>query len=220
MGYALPQHLSFCASGDEVVFLDLRRDRYFRLAPPLLNDFNALRNGGPFDQPRALVAAGIVVETPELNTAIRPTEGVAPRRSILEDSAAPHAQSLDATAAVAMALWATRRELKIRPFARVIADLRARKARQALRPRSRRNPDVETASRTFLMARSALPIPSICLLDSLALCRRLTAQGLESDLILGVCPSPFRAHAWVQHDEVVLNDTLDVARMHSPILVI
>ena len=59
-----------------------------------------------------------------------------------------------------------------------------------------------------------------CLLDSLALMLFLTHRRLPARWVIGVADRPFRAHAWVQARELVLNDLHDHVRRFTPILVV
>lgn len=59
-----------------------------------------------------------------------------------------------------------------------------------------------------------------CLFDSLALIFYLTSRRLPARWVIGVADRPFRAHAWVQAQELVLNDRHDHVRQFTPILVV
>lgn len=62
-------------------------------------------------------------------------------------------------------------------------------------------------------------LPGNCLSQSLALNRLLRQRGIEPALRLGVrLTGPrFDAHAWVEHDGRVLNDTQDVHTRFTPL---
>jgi Transglutaminase-like superfamily len=59
-----------------------------------------------------------------------------------------------------------------------------------------------------------------CLFDSLVLSAFLIRQGVPCRLMIAVAIKPFLAHAWVQIDNLVLNDTAEHAQMFAPILAI
>jgi hypothetical protein len=59
-----------------------------------------------------------------------------------------------------------------------------------------------------------------CLLDSVVLTEFLIRQGHRPMLLLGVRTKPFLAHAWVQMDDCVLNDSLEHAQTLTPIAAI
>jgi hypothetical protein len=55
-------------------------------------------------------------------------------------------------------------------------------------------------------------LPSSCLARSLALCHLLERQGIGADLCIGVRQEngQIAAHAWVEYQDVILNDDVDV----------
>ncbi|MND52856.1 hypothetical protein D3C81_514100 [compost metagenome] len=57
-----------------------------------------------------------------------------------------------------------------------------------------------------------------CLLKSMALKYFLNLNGFNTDLIIGVRANPFFAHAWLQIDNVVLNDDIDKVGDYQPIM--
>ncbi len=59
-----------------------------------------------------------------------------------------------------------------------------------------------------------------CLFDSLVLAIFLTKRMVPCTFMIGVATKPFLAHAWVQIDEFVLNDTAEHVQMFTPILAI
>jgi hypothetical protein len=59
-----------------------------------------------------------------------------------------------------------------------------------------------------------------CLYDSLALLEFLARYGIYPDWVFGVQTRPFAAHCWVQHGEIVFNDTVEHVTGYTPIMVI
>jgi hypothetical protein len=72
----------------------------------------------------------------------------------------------------------------------------------------------------FLETRRLVPFPRVCLHDSLAMKAYLRRRGVASSLVFGVALNPFSAHCWLQIGSTVLNDTLDRAVRHTPILAV
>jgi len=64
------------------------------------------------------------------------------------------------------------------------------------------------------------PFPGNCLSQSLALARLLRRRGVTPTLRLGVrlAGPTFDAHAWVEHNGRVLNDTQDVHTRFTPLV--
>jgi hypothetical protein len=59
-----------------------------------------------------------------------------------------------------------------------------------------------------------------CLQDSLALVTFLASEGSRAHWVIGVKTRPFGAHSWVQSGETVLNDVHENVRRYRPILVV
>lgn len=59
-----------------------------------------------------------------------------------------------------------------------------------------------------------------CLLDSLVLTSVLRRYHISATLYIGVALMPFSAHAWVQMDCCVLDDSVDHVRSYTPIVVV
>lgn len=61
--------------------------------------------------------------------------------------------------------------------------------------------------------------PARCLVRSLALCRLLARHGVASEVRIGVRRAGFEldAHAWVERDGVVLNDSARVSETFIPL---
>ena len=57
-----------------------------------------------------------------------------------------------------------------------------------------------------------------CLLD-LVFLAVLRKYDIPATINIGVAPMPFKAHAWVQIDDVVLDDSVEHVREYTPILV-
>lgn len=60
-------------------------------------------------------------------------------------------------------------------------------------------------------------VDTICLLDSLALLAFLRRRGHTATLVFAVNLTPFGAHCWVEHDGIILNDTLGSTQTFLPI---
>jgi hypothetical protein len=48
----------------------------------------------------------------------------------------------------------------------------------------------------------------------------MIAKGIRPDVVLGVQLGPFSAHCWVQHEDRLVNDRVDMVRTFTPILVL
>ncbi len=69
-------------------------------------------------------------------------------------------------------------------------------------------------------AQPFFPGTARCLTSSLFLLHFLHAQGFAARWVFGVKTYPFEAHCWVEHGDVVLNDSLEHVRSFTPIVAI
>ncbi len=56
-----------------------------------------------------------------------------------------------------------------------------------------------------------------CLQRAIAMIRRCLRVGHNPSLVIGVRINPFTAHCWVQQDLTVVGDSIDIARIYTPI---
>lgn len=59
-----------------------------------------------------------------------------------------------------------------------------------------------------------------CFLDSFTLIEFLALQGIFPRWVFAVRTAPFAAHCWVEHEGIVLNDTVDYVGQFTPIMYI
>jgi hypothetical protein len=59
-----------------------------------------------------------------------------------------------------------------------------------------------------------------CLFEALALGQFLAEFSLHPHWVFGVQARPFAAHCWLQHEDIVLNDTVDHVSRYAPIMVV
>lgn len=215
--------MSYCRVDDYLVFLDVRRDRYFRLPSPLEQAFVAQSNG--WECARAdlnrLVEIGILTDAMSLQNRLANPHFTIPQRSAVEQSRRaekPRATSL--LDALALTL-ATRWQLKTRALKDVLTALvsyRECRTEQAdVESNNLAREQLVEASAMFRRARLYVPVDTSCLLDSIALVKFLARRGLYASIVFGVACDPFSAHCWVQAGTFVLNDTVGNAKAFTPI---
>ncbi|WP_034161478.1 lasso peptide biosynthesis B2 protein [Sphingomonas sp. ERG5] len=219
MSYALRAGLSFCRVEERLLFLDLIVDRYFCLSTEAERAFFRLYRAEPLDaadQARLarLIAAGLIVDSGR--AMIAPCPAAPPVTYSLID--APTAERRVAGCAAALlSLSLARIELRIAGMARALARISRRKHRL------RRDACFERVARVaaaFEAANALVSAHDRCLPRSLAVAHRLIDVGAAPDLVLGVKLAPFRAHAWIQCGEALVNERLEVVRQFTPILVL
>lgn len=217
MALRVPEHLAFCLAPGGVMFLDRRRDRYFGLPRDLDEAFstlvgNAFQGLADAAMITRLEALGVIEDGPVL---IERAQMPALTSSLPDQmpSASRQATFLELFA-VASAVFQARQRLRRYPLNDVLAGLT-----DPIRPVDN-TLGLLAKTGVFARARHLVPIRPVCLLDSVALRIFLSRYHHRPALVFGVVREPFAAHCWLQHDKMVLNDHLDHARQHTPILVI
>lgn len=227
MPWQLHHDVSYCRLDDRLIFLDIRKDRYFRLSPALERNFLRFLAGdaGSGADISALARHGLVacVPTGAENVPVQPV--IAPARSAVEEQQPTSRIGTTSAAAVLATVVHTRLQLATRPLAAVLLAMRRyRDARARVtsssEPLTQIDRDVEHAAAVFRIVRPYIPIETRCLIDSISLVRYLASRALHTQLVFGVACDPFSAHCWVQAGKLVLNDTLGSTQAHAPIRVI
>lgn len=76
----------------------------------------------------------------------------------------------------------------------------------------------EVVAHRIAAAAAFLPIRALCLEQSLALFWSLRSMHLDAQLVLGVQPYPFLAHAWVEYRQQAVAESFDKVASLVPIL--
>lgn len=235
--YALAEHVFVCVNGEHLVLLDLKEDRYWALEASATSGLGSLVGGWPVKAADEINAAA---PTPETQAAIDVLRG----RGLLTDSVPPGKDATPVVATVparelitapehaaggaAGSWWSfvaasaqAKIALRTRAFERVIRRVRERKAALGTQAAPL---DVEHARKlvtTFMHHRVFLfSSKNECLYDSLALLEYLARHGIHADWVFGVQTRPFAAHCWVQHGDIVFNDTVEHVSGYTPIMVV
>ncbi|WP_066793588.1 lasso peptide biosynthesis B2 protein [Sphingomonas soli] len=206
MGWTLAPEVSFCDAGKYLVFLDLRRDRYFCLPAEVdaatriwLTD----QTGAP---PNALVRNRLLVSAEAPAREIRACDTRTAADDLTQGSAPVTAAMLGRAV---IASVSARASLRMRSLVRVLQDLPP--------PGAPADRELHAACLSFRAARRLLPIRLNCLSGSVALLRYLGPHTPRPTLVFGVTLAPFRAHCWVQDATYVLNDDIDTVSRFVPI---
>lgn len=216
MPLVLRPGLSWCLCAEQVVFLDLARDRYFCLPEALGEDFQHWASGealGHAEQ-EALVAAGL----------LEPGEGeplAATRyQSARRDLAIEHkdiANPVDVLIAAAGQLRA-RRWLRRRQLLDIAASLAQCRAPRQGKPNDETR--LHEIARAFLISAALVRAADQCLPRAIAAYRLCLRHGIDAAMIFGVRLHPFAAHSWVQVGDAVVVGDLEQVRLYAPILVL
>lgn len=192
MDYYLAPDVHACCSGDLIVFLDVRRDRYFA-SPRDVFELDVL-------------ARRLCVRNEEGHR----WAGKVQAQGLACDSAPNHQAPASLVsplflpqpiAFVSSLLWAGRAVDTRSALCGALSSLRARRAQL---PRSAERAAAEAAK--FVAWRPLWPRPFVCLHDTLALSWFLSARGAVCDVVFGVQGQPFAAHCWAEAEGELLND--------------
>jgi len=209
----LNNHVRFCEVEGQLVFLDLKADRYFSLPPEAQEAFvSLLRGESGGQQIEALCASGLLVDAPA-GRPLAATFHTPPANSFLEDGET--GQGLGPVAEVLFLVLIARHAVQRKRLPRLLASSLHVSGPAGRGPREKR----DRALGQFLRARRAVPVAPNCLYDSLALRRFLQRRSIPADLVIGTKLHPFAAHCWLQDGGTILNDSLAAARGFSPILI-
>lgn len=219
MGLVLRDGISFCETSGRLLFLDVRRDRYFCLALPTEAAFQRLvrrtPNSGDEQVEKRLLADGLLCAVAGDVVPI-PCALPMPVASALD-----HAETRRPTGQTGALLRLAGSELSLR-----FLGLR-RALRAVARHKARVRPTVGLSNAVIaepgldFHAAALLASPlDRCLPRSIATAHRYFSLGIRVDLVIGVKLQPFAAHCWVQQGEVLLNDRTDTVRNFTPILAI
>ncbi|MET3473248.1 hypothetical protein ABIC78_003798 [Novosphingobium sp. 1529] len=210
--------IAWCQVGARVVVIDIARDTYLHLSPPLVEALHVLRSGsahgdGPADRFERLARIGLCdadFSRPVAPTILGVPERDLPPRGINARRRAPWAMGT-ALARIVIARLAVR----MIPLRVLVAWIRRLQAR----PSPYRPPDSEAIQTAlFVRARQLIPAQGTCLPDSIALLHFLRARGIACRMVLGVRLDPFEAHCWVQSADAILGDTHERVACFTPIL--
>ncbi len=215
MGFALRPGLHFCEAASSFIFLDLKKDRYFRLPARLEDHFRNLVD----DPLSAGSAAPPLIEAGVLRPAIF-------RQSLSRPRLVAGASGLDALGAgrpggfeVARALASdigVSQQLRLGRLAALIASYENSKVGRTLATPLKDEGPIRVV-RAYESAKLFRASANRCLSRSLAMARRLAGLRCDALLVIGVRAQPFAAHAWVQSGDIVLNETPDEVSRYTPI---
>jgi hypothetical protein len=227
--YYLSPHIRHCDVDQGAVVLNLRTEKYIAVPPPARDVLDSISRNASLDARddesasevmNALLSAGFITTTREEGALprlahLRPSESLF---ETLHGTAAPPLKWTDVTAFLAAYLSATHK-LKRRPLDQVLRSLYQRKSALAATAGTREHAYLRQLVNTFRWLRLwTYTGTDRCLLDSLVLSEFLCRFDVVPTLVLGVQSKPFGAHAWVQSQDTILNDTIEKVSRYVPIL--
>jgi hypothetical protein len=236
--YLLSTHSFLCVTQGVGVLLDLKHDEYLSLEPKHVRALQDIVIGWPVTQSSSettlcnadelpdqivekLLAAGLITRNPAQGKPATPASLEAPTSSLLQQIRVWPQLEMHHLVNFVIAWLIVTLMLRLVPLRWVVRRAQKRRAR-ALTQMS--DFDLEQAWRlanNFLVLQPAFySAKDACLRNSLTLVEYLARYRLYPQWIFGVHVTPFAAHSWVQQGSTVLNDTVEVARAFTPILVV
>lgn len=240
--WTLSAHVYACRCDDQVVLLDLMRDKYLAVGAAQSNSLKRVVENWPgpdtgTDDSRVQHAT---LPDPD------PIASRLVQRGLLTDPASPHGRlpmvTLPEATATLGEVEATEADritsrclfqflrsassaafsLRARPLLTVVRAVIARRA--AFARHAEQLLPMDRVRRTVAVYERLRPLlftsNDKCLFDSLALVNFLAYQRIFPRWVIGVTTGPFGAHSWVQSDQIVLNDLHEHVRRFTPILVV
>lgn len=229
--FHLAPHVAACRVDDQVILLDLRRNRYFGIGRAAAHSLACTVTGWPAittAEPRAiehgspdalvkLMRQDLVRPGPAASVPRRRLP--APARTLgvgARNPAMPSTPSLSGRIVVsAITAWSWLRLWSFETIARRLAAPTATSACVESDPsRLAKLVGAYDSMRPLVLSRR-----DRCLHDSLTLILVLRSRGVAARWVIGVRVRPFAAHAWVQVDDLVLDDEHFRVGQFTPILV-
>lgn len=234
--YALAGHVFVCVQGEHVVFLDVRKDRYFALEAEKTASLGVLVPGWPVVPPAPAAGGTEVVQSSVI--ALLLERGLLSADAQAGKNAAPVVVErltgeLAADAYVDLARPGVATVMRFIGCALAASFmLRFRGFERVVRRVSRRN-RAQDAGAAFdskevhrLVAAFAWLRPffftakDMCLFEAFALSEFLARHGVFPRWVFGVQARPFAAHCWLQIGGIVLNDSVEHVGRYTPIMVV
>lgn len=210
----------------DLVFLDVAADAYFCVANGA--EAVALDAGGGVrtlaaSAAGALLEAGLLTLSPPPPTLRAPGPVTRSSRDPVLAGAAPLSSSpLSSSPLSSSRLWSAVLPAMLEAVGdrgRTLGDLLAR-ARAHQTPMLAPTPTLLAAVQGFEALRPWLPLEGECLQRSALLLGVLRRLGLSARWVFGVRTWPFRAHCWLQVEDIVLADEAERVAAYHPILVV
>jgi hypothetical protein len=217
--WKLTAHAHLACLEDDAVFLDLRTETYMCL-PELAADLVGLVGGLAVsvepDLAVDLQNHGLIEPCRGASQSLRPATPTRPATSAMPAFA--ERLSVGDMPSMIAALLDVARAYHGRPLTQVVAAAQRSRGARPLSVSARGDLAVVVSSVARWLPYA--PLPPKCLLRSFLLLRSLHRHGLDATWVFGVTTWPFRAHCWLQVDDMVLDDDADRVMGFEPIMAV
>lgn len=232
--YRLADHVRACWVDDQVVLLDLRKNKYLGLGGPHLSALShviadwpvsaassAIQHATPTGQLDGLLSRldsqRMLVPVSRACSVRTPIE--AALESLIPDGRSRSAGNWRHALELCCSSWGAAYLLRRRCLEDIATNVLC--LRHGGEDRNADHARLQGAVSSYMRLRPfVLSAHDRCLHDSLCLIRFLAAQRLFPSWVIGVRTRPFGAHSWVQSGGLVLNDLHENVRAYTPILVV
>jgi hypothetical protein len=242
--HVLPAHVFTCAVQDQVFFLDLRRNRYLSTSLRELRGLSRFVEGWPRelqagDGPAALSRPeteiltavtelsqrGLLIPSTARNEAslsMSPSQHPVARESLIARAAIhPPRVTTGLVLTFLMAAAVARYRLSLCSLYSTAQRIERRRMKYSNAIGMKDLSVLQHLVSVFRRLRPLLPPTRVpCMLGSLALLEFLAAYRQFPRLVFGVQAHPFTSHCWLQHEDVLLNATLEETLPFTPIMVV
>lgn len=238
--YWLAKHIYLCSTDDHVVILDLKADRYVALSHSQSDALSSIVAGWPRRNKNdktahdvdaittRLLREGVLTTEPALGKDAGParyTEPATPLvetallHTLLDEAPRPPQITPRDFLRLASAYIGVLIRMQWRSLEHIVNDVKARRAAMA----SDASLDIPKARQLVtkfrLMRALFYGARDKCLLDSYVLVEFLAKYRVYPAWVFAVQTRPFKAHCWLQQDDLVFNDTVEHVGNYSPIMV-
>ncbi len=209
MPIELADGVSYCVHEGRIVFLDIVNDRYCAA-----NARSLSAEHSEADLVR-LARHGLITGTGALGPSIRPVAASFAKYDAVPWGTGNFAAGwLSALIAQMRATWLLRR----RGLYQTLSHLLLHKTNTTSQSVAIEDSYIQVV-RAFKAIAPLFDQNRSCLSRSIAMMVILKSKSLAGQLVIGVKLDPFAAHAWVQANDIVLNDTIERIRHYQPIAV-
>jgi hypothetical protein len=236
--YYLREHVFVCLADRYYVLLDLLADMYLRvekrpfeaLSPRAsISSSLSMNSNGPGNQEvtnesrillQELLERGLLTENPAKAHARALESMVKPAETVMSTmGSASLILSLGYIPSFIVSVKLASASLK-QPILQTVNRVVERKLRRAHRTAQFSLDRARALISIFYRLRPFYNRQYLCMFDSLALLNFLAQYGIFPTWVFGVQSEPFAAHCWVQHNEFLLNDTVDHVSVYTPLLAV
>jgi len=228
--FALSPSTFWCQSGSKIIFLNLEHDRYSGITVEDASCLSGLVRGWPVGDAlqetsstkgmgiaQALFKKGLLVEGASAGGDSAQVDVPVATGSITGTPELGEA-GIGTLCAVLPNFIAARYLLKRKKLLALIGRAQANKAHLTTTVQAFAGEHAGQVLSNYQRIRPILlSSHNECVLESFTVASLLASHGIPATCVIGVRTDPWGAHCWIQHESIVLNDTVDHVSRYTPI---